>query len=122
LQRRRRGVRVPEDATAYAHRQAELMLVTTAAGPKPVVAAARPAVEEIWARLAPHVSGAYAHFLSSAAEEDVAAIYPLQTYQRLAAVKGQYDPGNLFARSHNVRPQQALADKKNAGVTAGAVM
>ncbi len=97
--------RVPDGATAYAHRQAELMFVTTAAGPEPVVEAARPVLEAIWARLAPHVNGAYANFLGSATEEDVAAIYPAQTYRRLAAVKRQYDPGNLFARNHNVRPQ-----------------
>ena len=97
--------RVPGDATAYAHRQAELMFVTTTAGPKPAIEAARPALDAIWGRLAPHVSGAYANFLASATEEDVAAIYPTQTYQRLAAVKRQYDPGNLFARNHNVRPQ-----------------
>jgi FAD/FMN-containing dehydrogenase len=97
--------RVSADATAYAHRQAELMVVTTSAGPKPVVEAARPAMESIWERLAPHVSGAYANFLSSATAEDVAAIYPAETYQRLAAVKRQYDPGNLFARNHNIRPQ-----------------
>jgi FAD/FMN-containing dehydrogenase len=97
--------RVPGDATAYAHRQAELMVVTTAVGPKPVVEAARPALDAIWGRLASHVNGAYANFLGSATEEDVAAIYPAQTYQRLAAVKRQYDPGNLFARNHNIRPQ-----------------
>jgi len=96
---------VPDDATAYAHRQAELMFMTTPIGPKPVVEAARPALEATWRRLAPHVNGAYANFLASATEEDVAAIYPTQTYQRLAAVKRQYDPGNLFARNHNVRPQ-----------------
>ena len=96
--------RVPGDATAYAHRAAELMFVTTAAGPKPAVEAARPALDEIWGRLAPHVDGAYANFLASATEEDVAAIYPPQTYRRLAAVKRQYDPGNLFAANHNVRP------------------
>ena len=56
--------RVPDDATAYAHRQAELMFVTTTAGPKPVVEAARPALEAIWERLAPHVNGAYANFLT----------------------------------------------------------
>jgi FAD/FMN-containing dehydrogenase len=97
--------RVPDHATAYAHRQAELMFVTLTAGPKPAVEAARPALEAIWARLTPHVNGAYANFLASATEEDVAAIYPTETYQRLAAVKRQYDPGNLFARNHNVRPQ-----------------
>jgi FAD/FMN-containing dehydrogenase len=99
--------RVPSDATAYAHRQAELMVVTTSAGPKPVVEAARPALEAIWERLVPHVSGAYANFLSSATAEDVAAIYPPQVYNRLAAVKRQYDPGNLFARNRNIRPRQA---------------
>jgi hypothetical protein len=97
--------RVTDDATAYAHRQAELMFITSTVGPKPIVEAARPALDAIWGRLAPHVNGAYANFLSSATEEDVAAIYPTETYQRLAAVKRQYDPGNLFARNHNVRPQ-----------------
>ncbi|MBE3012792.1 FAD-binding oxidoreductase [Microbispora sp. NEAU-D428] len=96
--------RVPQDATAYAHRQAELMVVTTVAGPMPVIQAARPGLETIWSRLAPHVDGAYANFLASATEEDVAAVYPARTYRRLAAVKRQWDPGNLFARNHNVRP------------------
>ncbi|MGW6500192.1 FAD-binding oxidoreductase [Nonomuraea angiospora] len=97
--------RVADDATAYAHRQAELMFMTTVLGPEPVVEAARPALEAIWARLAPHVNGAYANFLASATEEDVAAVYPAGTYERLAAVKRQYDPGNLFAHNHNIRPQ-----------------
>jgi FAD/FMN-containing dehydrogenase len=97
--------RVPVDATAYAHRQAELMFVTTTAGPQSVIEAARPVLEAIWGRLTPHVSGAYANFLASATEEDVAAIYPPETYRRLAAIKRQYDPANLFARNHNVRPQ-----------------
>ena len=97
--------RVPDDATAYAYRQADLMFVTTIGGPGPVVDAARPAFDAIWERLAPHISGTYANFLTSATEEDVAAIYPSETYQRLAAVKRQYDPGNLFARNHTIRPQ-----------------
>jgi len=96
---------VASDATAYAHRQAELMVVTAVAGPAPAVEAARPALETVWGRLAPHVSGAYANFLGSAAEEDVAAIYPPRTRRRLAAVKRQYDPGNLFAGNHNIQPQ-----------------
>jgi FAD/FMN-containing dehydrogenase len=95
--------RVPADGTAYAHRQAELMFVTTILGPTPAIEAARPGLDAVWARLAPHVDGAYANFLATATEEDVAAVYPAPTYQRLAAVKRQYDPGNLFAGNHNVR-------------------
>ena len=45
------------------------------------------------------------HELASATEDDVASIYPAPTHQRLAAVKRRYDPGNLFTRNHNVRPQ-----------------
>ena len=97
--------RVPADATAYAHREASLMIATTTGGPKPMLDAARPALEAIWGRLAPHVLGLYANFVSSATDADVAGIYPPDTYQRLAAVKRQYDPGNLFARNHNVRPR-----------------
>ncbi len=96
--------RVPDGATAYAHRQAELMFVTIAAGPEPVVQAAGPALEAIWGRLAPHVDGAYANFLTAATDEEVDAIYPAETYRRLVDVKDRYDPGNLFAGNHNVRP------------------
>ena len=96
--------RVADDATAYAHRQAELMFATSSFGPAPVIEAGRPGLEAIWAKLAPHLNGAYANFLASAIEADVAAVYPTGTYQRLAAVKREYDPGNLFAGNHNIRP------------------
>jgi FAD/FMN-containing dehydrogenase len=97
--------RVAADATAYAHRRAALMLATSLIGPQPVVEAARPALAGIWAELAPHMNGAYANFLTTATAEDVAAVYPDDTYHRLAAVKQEYDPANLFARNHNVPPR-----------------
>jgi FAD/FMN-containing dehydrogenase len=98
--------RVPGHATAFAHRRAELMIMTTSAGPAPVLAAGHPALDALWRRLTPHVSGLYANFLATATAADVAAIYPAETYERLAAVKRRYDPGNLFAANHNIRPQQ----------------
>ena len=94
--------RVPGDATAYAHRQAELMFVTTSAGPEPAVEAARPALEAIWARLAPHVDGAYANFLSSATAADVAAIYPPEIYSG-------------SRRSSAVRPRQPVRRTTTSG-------
>jgi hypothetical protein len=96
--------RVAADATAYAHRQAELMIMTTIAGPPPVVDAALPKLDALWQRLAQHVSGAYANFLTSAGEADVAAIYPPRTYARLAELKRRYDPDVLFAGNHTIRP------------------
>ena len=42
--------------------------------------------------------------LGSHTPRSVSSIYPTETYQRLVAVKRQYDPGNLFARNHNIRP------------------
>ncbi|WP_285105290.1 FAD-binding oxidoreductase [Promicromonospora sp. MEB111] len=98
--------RVPSDATAYAHRGAELMVTTFTGGPAPVIEAARPVLDGLWGKLAPHLSGAYANFLTTADETDVTAVYPTATYERLAAVKRRYDPDNLFARNHNVRPGQ----------------
>jgi FAD/FMN-containing dehydrogenase len=95
---------VADDATAYAHRQAELMFVTTTIGPPPVIEATRPARQQLWDQLAPLTTGAYANFLSDAADADVAAVYPAATYARLAAVKREYDPANLFTASHNVKP------------------
>jgi FAD/FMN-containing dehydrogenase len=102
--------RVATDATAYAHRGAELMVVTLTAGSEPAVQAARPTLDALWARLSPRVTGAYANFLSSATDADVAAVYPAATLRRLAAVKSKYDPGNLFARNHNVRPSSPGLD------------
>ena len=76
-------------------------------GPEPAIGAARPAVDAIWDRLAPHVTGRYANFAS---ETHVAGIYPIDTYRRLAAVKHRYDPTNLFAGNHNIRPNAQHPD------------
>jgi FAD/FMN-containing dehydrogenase len=97
--------RVPAHATAYPHREAELLLVTLDAGPEPLARAMRPARQGLWRRLAPHVRGAYASFLDTAGVDDVTAIYPPAVYDRLSAVKRQYDPGNLFAHNHNIHPK-----------------
>jgi FAD/FMN-containing dehydrogenase len=78
-----------------------LMFVTTNIGPAPAIAAARPALDALWERLAPHSTGAYANFLSTT---EVDAVYPAQTYEKLAALKRQHDPGNLFRGNHNIDP------------------
>ena len=98
--------RVPADATAFAHRDAEVMLVAGMFLPADATPSQVGEALARWAPLAAHGSGAYVNFLGSASEADVAAVYPPATYRRLAAVKRAYDPGNVFRRNHNIRPGQ----------------
>lgn len=98
---------IPRDATAFAHRSAELMIVMASAGPTAVVEAARPSIKAMRQRLVPHTDGAYPNFLDTATARDVAATYPEDTLRRLSEIKGAYDPGNVFARNHNVLPAPA---------------
>jgi FAD/FMN-containing dehydrogenase len=92
------------------------MVVTMTAGPDSVVEAARPALESLWDRLAPHMNGAYANFLTGATDADVAAVYSEETRERLARVKRRYDPDNLFA-GHNIPPARTQAGTSPEGRT-----
>ncbi|MFE6063694.1 FAD-binding oxidoreductase [Streptomyces sp. NPDC056431] len=99
--------RVPEDATAFAHRGAEALMNTINMGTREENEAAAPALAAFWESLAPYVRGAYSNFLSEADEQDIAAAYPPATYARLRAVKRAYDPENVFSRNPNVKPGPA---------------
>jgi FAD/FMN-containing dehydrogenase len=96
--------RVPVDATAFAHRGAEALLISVAFLPSDAPAEAAQRVHDLWASL-PGLSGTYGNFSSGA--EVAAAMYPPATIARLAEIKGRYDPGNLFSRNHNVLPRVA---------------
>jgi FAD/FMN-containing dehydrogenase len=49
-------------------------------------------------------AGAYVNFLGDEGEDRVRAAYPGSTWERLAAIKRRYDPGNLFRLNQNVPP------------------
>jgi len=97
--------RVPADATAFAHRDARIMLVAIAATSD---LARRPA-NEAWATrmlglVAPRATGVYANFLHREGPERVRQAYPGATWDRLVALKRRWDPTNLFRFNQNVAP------------------
>ncbi len=98
------AARVSRDATAFAHRDAEVMVAAAFLLPQPAPPGLLHQALNRWSRVAALGSGAYVGFLGSADPADVAAAYPPDTYRRLAAVKRRYDPGNVFRRTHNILP------------------
>jgi FAD/FMN-containing dehydrogenase len=103
--------RVPTDATAFAHRDAEALVVSMLMLPDTATDAEVERALVPWRAVSAHGSGTYVNFQGSATAADLATAYPPASYARLAAVKRAYDPGNRFALNHNVEPAPAdLAD------------
>ena len=96
--------RVAPGATAYAHRDAEAMVVAGVMLPPGASPQLATAALARWSQVAARSRGAYVNFLGTATHADVASVYPPTTYGRLASVKRRYDPGNVFRRTHNIRP------------------
>jgi FAD/FMN-containing dehydrogenase len=97
--------RVPSDATAFAHRDAPVMLLIITPYEDP----ATEPVHAAWTRalfdaLARNDAGVYSNFLEAEGEARIRAAYPLGTYERLAEIKRRYDPANLFRQNQNIRP------------------
>jgi FAD/FMN-containing dehydrogenase len=95
---------VPVDATAFAHRDAKVMVSILAThGEDRTTAEAW--VLNYFEALAPKTTGVYSNFLDAEGEGRVRAAYPSATYERLVDVKRRYDPSNLFRRNQNIRPR-----------------
>jgi hypothetical protein len=102
--------RVPNDATAYAHRSSPIMVNVAAfyAGPDDLPRR-RQWVDEVAGMLEQGEAGRYVNFVGDEGPEGVRAAYPPATWERLARVKATYDPGNLFRLNQNVPPAGATA-------------
>jgi len=97
--------RVPAEATAFAHRSARIMVNVAALYEHPDEAPEHePWVSGFAAILRQGEGGAYVGFLGEEGEGRVREAYPGSTWDRLAAIKGRYDPTNLFRRNQNIPP------------------
>jgi FAD/FMN-containing dehydrogenase len=97
--------RVPDDATAYAHRQRAIMVNLAAFYQGPDDRPGRQRwVERFAASLSPVDDGAYVNFLGEDGPARIHQAYPGPTWERLVEVKRRWDPANLFRHNHNIPP------------------
>lgn len=96
---------VPDDATAFSHRRTAFEYVAAARWTDPAEDADRMShARESAARLTPFASGAYVNALTDEGATGVARAYPPAKLARLTALKGVWDPGNVFHLNHNIPP------------------
>jgi FAD/FMN-containing dehydrogenase len=97
--------RIPQDATAFAHRKSKIMV--NLAGLYGNLA--EKDTHETWVtKFAKAIlqsdKGAYVNFLADVDEAQVRAAYPDATWERLCKIKREYDPTNLFHMNQNIKP------------------
>jgi len=97
--------RVPADATAYAHRDAQFVLNVHGRWADPEKDAACIAwARQLFQAATPFATGgAYVNFLTQEEQGRVPAAYG-NNYARLVALKKKYDPRNLFCVNQNIGP------------------
>jgi len=97
--------RVPDDATAFAHRGRKLMANVAAMYEDGSQAAVHEAwVDELAGLIERGGGGAYVNFLGDEGADRVREAYPGPTWDRLRAIKRRYDPTNLFRVNQNIPP------------------
>jgi FAD/FMN-containing dehydrogenase len=97
--------RVAADATAFAYRDATFATVIAGMWPDPAQNETSIGwVRDYYEATAPHSEeGGYVNFMADDDQERIRANYK-GNYERLAAIKAEYDPGNLFRHNQNIKP------------------
>jgi FAD/FMN-containing dehydrogenase len=95
--------RVAADATAFAHRGAEALLITASLAPAATADEQTQQILEAMGRpYAALTTGAYLNFHNDTSPSAIETIYPPATLAKLRDVKRRYDPDNVFRQTHAV--------------------
>jgi hypothetical protein len=99
------AARIDADATAFAYRDGGWAGVIVGVDPDPAKADAISTwARDYWSELHPtSAGGSYVNFLMEEGQDRVEASYR-GNYERLALVKGRYDPENVFHINQNIKP------------------
>jgi len=97
--------RIGRNDAAFSYREAKWSMVIAGIDPNPANAAKITQwAKDYWNALHPYgAGGAYVNFMMDEGSERVRATYR-DNYERLAAIKAMYDPGNLFRVNQNIKP------------------
>lgn len=96
--------RVASDATAFAHRDKQVLLSVIDTGLRPGNSEHLVHARQLWQTLSPYAEGVYVNFLMEEGEQRIHQAYSPATYARLVALKNRYDPTNLFHLNQNIVP------------------
>ncbi len=97
-----------EDDTAFGGRRTPqfAVFIVGVCPTAEVLSAERAWARSLWEALRPHSAGigAYVNAMSEFEDDRVRAAYGPAKYVRLAAIKREFDPGNVFHRNANIEP------------------
>jgi FAD/FMN-containing dehydrogenase len=101
--------RVPEEDTAFSHRKNSFnLLIVSSWSDRAQNEKHIRWTRHLWQALQPHsTGGVYVNYLGHEADEGAArvrAAYGARKYERLLALKREYDPQNMFRMNQNIRP------------------
>ena len=100
---------VPEEATAFSHRDAQYLFHPISVWEDPADDARQITFAKTFAEaMRPYTTGgAYLNFTP---ENRVRDAYGTEKYERLVALKDRYDADNLFRRNQNIEPSRPLGE------------
>ena len=95
---------VPQDETAFPGRRASWFVMAGAFDHPGMDEDGRAAALRDWAAMGKRRLSGYGNFTDAASSADVRDMYEPEAFARLARIKAEWDPRNLFRTNHNVPP------------------